>query len=47
MLALDVIILLASLAVILAGAEVFTNGVEWLGKLLRLGEGAVGSLWLL
>ena len=44
MLALDVIILLASLAVILAGAEVFTNGVEWLGKLLRLGEGAVGSL---
>ena len=30
MLALDVIILLASLAVILAGAEAFTNGVEWL-----------------
>jgi cation:H+ antiporter len=26
------------------GAEVFTNGVEWLGKKLNLGEGAVGSI---
>lgn len=36
--------LLISLAIILAGAEVFTNGVEWLGKKLNLGEGAVGSI---
>ncbi|MDX9872817.1 MAG: sodium:calcium antiporter [Clostridia bacterium] len=36
--------LLISLAIILAGAEIFTNGVEWLGKKLHLGEGAVGSI---
>lgn len=41
---LEFVILIISLAVILAGAEVFTNGVEWLGKILKLGEGAVGSL---
>ncbi len=44
MLALQVVILLVSLAIILMGAEVFTNAVEWLGKILKLGEGAVGSL---
>ncbi len=36
--------LLLSLFVILAGAELFTNAVEWLGKRLNLSEGAVGSL---
>jgi len=36
--------LLVSLGIILAAAEVFTNGVEWLGKKLHLGEGAVGSI---
>ena len=36
--------LLLSLAIILAGAEVFTNGVEWLGKKLDLSDGAVGSI---
>ena len=36
--------LLASFAVILAGALLFTNAVEWLGHRLALGEGAVGSL---
>lgn len=40
----DTILLLFSLGVILLGAEVFTNGVEWLGKKLKLGEGAVGSI---
>lgn len=34
----------AGLLVILAGAHVFTNGVEWLGKKLNLSEGAVGSV---
>ncbi|OEH84563.1 hypothetical protein BHU72_08630 [Desulfuribacillus stibiiarsenatis] len=29
---------------ILLGAELFTNGVEWLGKKLNLSEGAVGSV---
>lgn len=38
------LVLLASLALILASAEFFTNGVEWLGKKLHLSEGAVGSV---
>lgn len=40
----DILFLIFSLAIILLGAEIFTNGVEWLGKRLRLGEGAVGSI---
>jgi cation:H+ antiporter len=36
--------LLVSLAIILMGAEIFTNGVEWLGRRLCLNEGAVGSV---
>lgn len=40
----DIAILLISLGIILLGAEVFTNGVEWLGLRLNLSEGAVGSL---
>ena len=41
---MDAVLLLASFAVILAGALLFTNAVEWVGHRLRLGEGAVGSL---
>lgn len=37
-------LLLVSLGVVLAGAEVFVNGIEWLGKKLNLSEGAVGSV---
>lgn len=33
-----------SLAMILFGAELFTNAVEWLGRKLGLGQGAVGSV---
>jgi cation:H+ antiporter len=36
--------LLVSLVVILAGAELFTNGVEWIGEGFGLSEGAVGSV---
>lgn len=36
--------LILSLGVILLGAELFTNGIEWFGKRLRLAEGAVGSV---
>jgi cation:H+ antiporter len=36
--------LIVALPVILAGAEVFTNGVEWVGASLGLSEGAVGSV---
>jgi cation:H+ antiporter len=41
---MHVVLLVASFAVILAGALLFTNAVEWLGHRLSLGEGAVGSL---
>jgi cation:H+ antiporter len=40
----DALLLLFSFAVILAGALLFTNAVEWIGHRLSLGEGAVGSL---
>src|SRR6185503_13574392 len=40
----DVLILLVSLVVILFAAELFTNGIEWVGRHLGLGEGAVGSV---
>jgi cation:H+ antiporter len=40
----DAVLLLASFAVILAGALLFTNAVEWVGHRLQVGEGAVGSL---
>jgi cation:H+ antiporter len=40
----NLILLAASFAVILAGALLFTNAVEWLGHRLSIGEGAVGSL---
>ena len=39
-----VVLLVASFAIILAGALVFTNAVEWAGHRLALGQGAVGSL---
>lgn len=41
----DIILLVLSLGIILLGAEVFTNGIEWLGRKLKLGEGAVGSIF--
>ena len=41
---MDVLILLASLGLILVGAELFTNGIEWFGHKLNLAEGAVGSV---
>jgi cation:H+ antiporter len=33
-----------SFVIILVGAELFTNGIEWVGRKLRLGEGVVGSV---
>ncbi len=33
------------MAVILAGAGIFTNSVEWLGKRLNVSEGVVGSIF--
>jgi cation:H+ antiporter len=41
---MDLVILIAALVIILLGAELFTNGIEWFGKKLGLAEGAVGSV---
>ena len=41
---MDWAVLAISLLVILAGAELFTNGVEWIGESFGLSEGAVGSV---
>jgi cation:H+ antiporter len=41
---MDWVWLVVSLAVILGGAELFTNGVEWVGEGFGLSEGAVGSV---
>jgi cation:H+ antiporter len=41
---LDVLILAVAFVVILAGAELFTNGIEWFGRKLELAEGVVGSV---
>ena len=41
---IDLILLAVAFTVILVGAELFTNGVEWAGHRLDLSEGAVGSV---
>jgi cation:H+ antiporter len=40
----DVVVLVLAFLVILVGAELFTNGIEWFGHKLGLAEGAVGSV---
>jgi cation:H+ antiporter len=40
----DWVELIVALAVILVGAQLFTNGVEWIGEGFGLSEGAVGSV---
>lgn len=40
----NIILLVLSLGIILLGCELFTNGIEWLGKKLNLGDGVVGSI---
>jgi cation:H+ antiporter len=41
---MEILVFVVALAVILVGAELFTNGIEWFGHRLKLGEGAVGSV---
>lgn len=41
---MEIFLLIVSLVIILIGAEIFVNGIEWLGKLFNLSEGAVGSV---
>jgi cation:H+ antiporter len=40
----DVLVLVLAFVVILVGAELFTNGIEWFGRKLQLAQGAVGSV---
>jgi cation:H+ antiporter len=40
----DLLVLAAAFMVILTGAELFTNGIEWFGRKLNLAQGAVGSV---
>ncbi|MFL5725011.1 MAG: sodium:calcium antiporter [Chloroflexota bacterium] len=41
---MDLLILVVAFVIILLGAELFTNGIEWFGRKLNLAEGAVGSV---
>jgi len=41
---MSIFLLVVAFAVILAGCELFVNGIEWFGRKLHLGEGAVGSV---
>src|SRR5687768_18374347 len=41
---MDILILIIAFVIILFGAELFTNGIEWFGHKLKLAEGAVGSV---
>jgi cation:H+ antiporter len=40
----ELLVLALSFLTILLGAELFTNGIEWFGHRMGLGEGAVGSV---
>ena len=41
---MDLLVLAGAFLLILLGAELFTNGIEWFGRKLELAEGAVGSV---
>ncbi|MCR4434876.1 MAG: sodium:calcium antiporter [Clostridiales bacterium] len=42
---IDIIKLILSLGIILLSCELFTNGIEWLGKKMKVGDGVVGSIF--
>jgi cation:H+ antiporter len=41
---MEAVLLLVSFAIVLTGALIFTNAVEWIGHRLEVGVGAVGSI---
>ena len=41
----NIVMLVLALVIILLGATVFTNGLEWFGKKMNLSDGAVGSIF--
>jgi cation:H+ antiporter len=40
----DSLLVLVAVIITLAGCALFTNGIEWMGKRMRISEGAVGSI---
>jgi cation:H+ antiporter len=40
----SLLLFIVSIGIILGGAAVFTNGVEWLGRRLGISDGAIGSI---
>lgn len=40
----EILLAILALGIILAGCELFTNGIEWTGSKLNLSQGAVGSV---
>ncbi|HEY9786183.1 MAG TPA: hypothetical protein V6D17_12320 [Candidatus Obscuribacterales bacterium] len=40
----EILLIILALTVIVLAAELFTNGIEWLGQRLQLSEGVVGSV---
>ncbi|HEV8539877.1 MAG TPA: hypothetical protein VGQ60_01830 [Nitrospiraceae bacterium] len=42
---LYVVMLITSVAVTLGGCALFTNGIEWLGKRMKVPEGVIGSVF--
>ena len=41
---ISLLLFLVAIGVILGGAAVFTNGVEWMGRRLGISDGAIGSI---
>jgi cation:H+ antiporter len=41
---IEIVSLVLTLVFIVASAELFTNGIEWLGQRLQLSEGVVGCV---
>ncbi|TLY36331.1 MAG: sodium:calcium antiporter [Nitrospirae bacterium] len=41
---ISLLLFLLGIAIILGGAAVFTNGVEWLGRRMGISDGAIGSI---
>ena len=39
-----IIVLIGAIAVMLVGAAIFTNAIEWLGKRFNISDGAIGSI---
>jgi cation:H+ antiporter len=41
----DSVLVLAAVVITLGGCHLFTNGIEWLGRRMKISEGAVGSIF--